>query len=109
MLAQYLRQLAKNGQHGHVRTPATIYVGASYCSFYWDNHGVVPDHATWERVAALGQRYRSFVAYCRETLPEWREVDRIYYADNSTVAIEEDKDGNRRNRMLVAPHGDVCF
>ena len=81
----------------------------SYCSFYWNSHGIVPDHETWVRVARLSERYRSLVNYCREVLPEWREVDRIHWADNSVDVVEEDRDGNRRNRQLVAPHGDRCF
>lgn len=43
-----------------------------------------------------------------EVLRDWRKVDTIYYADNSVEEIWEDKDGNRENRMVVAPHGDAC-
>lgn len=38
----------------------------------------------------------------------WKLVDRIYWADNSTEAIYEDKNGVRKTEMEVAPHGDVC-
>jgi hypothetical protein len=110
MLAQYLRQLARNGQHGHTRTPADYYMTGSYTSFYWDNRGVVPDHATWQRVASLSARYHSFRHYCREVLPEWRETSRVFYADNSVEAVEASAiTGETRRVMVTPPSGDRCY
>ena len=38
----------------------------------------------------------------------WRFLYNCYFADNSVEEIWEDKDGNRKTVMAVAPHGDVC-
>jgi predicted DNA-binding protein len=108
-LAAYLRQLARAGQHGHSRKPDNFHMTASYCSFYWGNHGTCPDHATWERVARLSSRYHSFVTYCREVAPQWVEVERIYFADNSIEAVQRASDGRERRVMVAPPSGDRCF
>ena len=39
----------------------------------------------------------------------WHNIETNYYADNSVEEVWEDKDGNRKTIMTVAPHGDVCF
>jgi hypothetical protein len=54
-------------------------------------------------------RYRAVLRYFREVEPEWREVARVHYADNSIEATEVDKYGNTRTVMVESPHGDVCF
>jgi hypothetical protein len=67
---------------------------------------------TPDQVAAMGRalsRYRAHLHYRREIEPEWREVERVRYADNSTESHQQDKYGRTRTVMLVAPHGDVCF
>lgn len=43
-----------------------------------------------------------------EAEKQWRKVDTIYWADNSVEEVYEDKDGNRKTVMVVAPHGDAC-
>lgn len=38
------------------------------------------------------------------------EVTQVYYfADNSTEVDVVCEDGKTRRKMIVAPHGDVCF
>ena len=39
---------------------------------------------------------------------EWKYVETIYWADNSEEEVWEDKNGVRKNVMVVAPHGDIC-
>lgn len=75
--------------------------GASFKWFF------TPDQVQAMRTAM--SRYLAILRYFRETEPEWREVKRTHYADNSTEAVQEDKYGNRRTVMLKYPHGDVCF
>lgn len=43
-----------------------------------------------------------------EEAKQWRFIERIHYADNSVEDVYEDKDGNRKNEMVVGPHGDAC-
>ena len=44
-----------------------------------------------------------------EETRNWQYVKTIYWADNSTEDIWEDKDGNRQTVMVEAPHGDACY
>jgi len=71
-----------------------------------------------DQVEAMGRalsRYRGILRYYREVVPEWRPdtsvsvTGMIHYADNSSELHEIDKWGNKRHRMVVAPHGDACF
>jgi len=85
------------------------YMGESYCSFYWSGVREVT-FEEWLAARPLLARYKRFCHYVREVRPEWRnDGGPIYYADNSVEQPEVDKDGNRRSRMLVAPHGDLCY
>lgn len=68
---------------------------------------VTEEQAT--RIIALHQRYMSFCHYVQEVEPNWQEVERVYYADNSVEAIEQDKYGNKRRVYVTMPHGDACF
>ena len=43
-----------------------------------------------------------------EAAREWKLKETVYWADNSVEEIWEDKDGNRKTVMTVAPHGDAC-
>ena len=43
-----------------------------------------------------------------EAEKQWQKIDTIYWADNSVEEVYEDKDGNRKNVMVVGPHGDAC-
>lgn len=71
-----------------------------------------------EQVAAMGRalsRYRAHLRYRREVEPQWRPdtsvsaTGEVFCADNSIELHEVDKDGNKRVRQTVPPHGDVCF
>lgn len=44
-----------------------------------------------------------------EKAREWKLVETVFWADNSEEEIWEDKDGNRKTVMTVAPHGDACY
>lgn len=107
-LSQYLRELARRGQHGQVRTPASIILlpGGFWHGY---NQAVVPDIQTWEQVVKLSERYRRFVHHCKEVAPGWEKVHIIHYADNSVAEVQQDRIGNQREVMIEAPHGDVCF
>jgi len=110
MLAAYLRRLAAGGQYGHSRKPDNYYMSDSYCSFYWNSHGIVPDHETWEKVARLSKRYLSFVSYCREVYPQWQDLETIHWADNSVEKIQQSLILGINRRVLVkAAGGDACF
>jgi hypothetical protein len=89
--------------HGHHLMPGP---GSKYnqCPREWDM-----TQEEWDRFVAYTRRYKRFRHYLTEVRPQWREVDRIHYMDNSVEVVEEDKDGNRRTRMPVAPGGDICF
>lgn len=109
-VAPALRDLARWAQYGQPRTPANLHVGESYTSFYWDNHSrLIKDFETWQRVAALSERYKRFVYYCREIKPQWSEVKKVYYADNSVESVQVSNTGVRREVLVVGPSGDVCF
>ena len=117
--SKLLVNLAMRGQHGRACTPATLIIcgpygdptrggSTGYCEYYWSaQHDMTFD--TWLKVAKLSKRYRRFVNYVRETLPEWKEVRRISYADDSVEAVQQDKFGRTRQVMVEAPHGDACF
>ena len=108
-LPQKIRDHARAGQYGHSRTPRNFYMGTSYCSFYWDNHGRFKSHKEWIAAATLLGRYQRFVQYMTEVLPEWKEVRKVLYMDNSTEVEEVDRHGNTRRRQTVAPSGDACY
>lgn len=58
----------------------------------------------------LREIQRAHLAYLKslEVLKEWHKVDTIYWADNSVEEVWEDKDGNRKNVVIIGPHGDAC-
>lgn len=39
---------------------------------------------------------------------EWKYSETIYWADNSVEEVWVNKYGEKENRMIVGPHGDVC-
>lgn len=43
-----------------------------------------------------------------ENEKHWKLIETVHYADNSIEEVYEDKDGNRKYEMVVAPHGDAC-
>jgi hypothetical protein len=90
------------------------YILDGYCSFYWSH--IPPSKnwqdwgSTWDYAARLQARYHRYVNYCNEVLPGWTRVQEINFADNSTEVVEVCKCGKHtRQRMVTAPHGDVCF
>jgi len=69
----------------------------------YDEHGIsgqVLDYAK-----RIGSRHGRFV----ESACQWREVERIAYADNSVESYQVDRHGNRRTVTLTHPSGDACF
>lgn len=132
--ADRLRHLAKQGQYGHVRDPHNYYPSdntMSECPWDWMHKEIyrVPLYAStgkvyawrivseptkfnydsWKKFCEFARRYRRFYYYLTEILPDWKETRKFYYADNSIEVEEVDKSGNKRQRMTVAPSGDVCF
>ena len=96
-------------QNGHRVPPHRAYMGEGYCEYYHSWASSICTHDEYKRAARVLSRYRQFHRYVREIKPEWRKVGEHRYADNSTVEVHEDKYGNRREIMTVAPGGDVCF
>jgi hypothetical protein len=116
-LSQLLIQFAAMGQDGRSCTARTFIVSSArdptsdYCRYYWSlahsYFGIPFD--VWCEVATLSYRYRRFCRYVEETKPQWREMRKIFYADNSIEVVEASNDGRMRQRMVEAPHGDACF
>jgi hypothetical protein len=67
------------------------------------------DADMWKDVCILEKRYRRFVHYIREVKPQWKEVDRIHWADNSVDIVQENANGETRKVIASVPSGDVCF
>lgn len=66
------------------------------------------DDTTWMEVYRLNKRYKRFCHYVEEIIPQWRDIDKIYFADNSVETIQINRWGETRKVMIVPPHGDVC-
>lgn len=62
-----------------------------------------------EKAAELLERAASLLHFHQEVAPGWVDGKKIYYADNSIVQMQVDRDGNRRSITLVGPGGDVCY
>lgn len=111
-LADVLRALAVHGQYGHGRTVAGFYLpdpdspAFSGSAFHALPHTL--DTETNRRIARISKRYRTFHRYMTEIVPQWHEIGRTHYADNSVEATQQDKYGNTRTVMVTAPHGDAC-
>lgn len=119
-----LRWLADhNGQDGQRRNAASFYLGSRtygkpetrtidpHGAFYFNQrnwNGQVTQEQ-FEKLFTLQERYRSFVRHLQEVVPQWRNVDRIHWADNSVDIVQEDKDGRRRTVQETGPHGDICY
>lgn len=67
------------------------------------------DEKIWKDIYQLNERYYSFCQYCKETLPEWKTVETIPFADNSVEIKQVDKNGNIRYKMVTPPSGDLCY
>lgn len=91
------------------RRQAHHVVGGGH-SYYWNKYPREITLEEWDRAAALKKRFARFVHYVEEVLPEWEEIDRTYWADNSITVQERCKCGeHKRSRMTSPPAGDVCF
>lgn len=118
-----LRHLAATvGQHGHMRKPRDFHLGLRDHRTGKPSGYSVHVAGGWLRWHKLGadeleammrvqDRYRAFVYYLTEILPEWEEVpgSKILYMDNSVEATERDKWGNTRRKVIDTPHGDICY
>lgn len=84
----------------------------SFLGFYLSNYALSEPYRSmtddeFSRLKALQERMRQ-EAKAADDARLWRKVDTIYYADNSVEEVWEDKDGVRKNVMVVGPHGDCC-
>lgn len=66
------------------------------------------EHKIGERAKVILSRVRQRAEYLAEIAPAWQPVREIYYADNSVCVEQVALDGRRREKMVTAPHGDVC-
>ena len=107
--ADWLREIAFSGQHGHSHNPGSFRMSSGYCSFYWSGHTQAMDHEMWEQVAEVSARLHRFRHYRDEVKPQWTAVQDVFYGDNSEAVIERDRHGNERERMTAGPSGDLCF
>lgn len=73
---------------------------------------------TGDHLAAMRRAQRAYAErlhYRREIAPEWKPdmsvspTGEVHYADNSVELHEVNRDGEKRRRTVVAPHGDACF
>lgn len=60
------------------------------------------------RAKAVLSRIRRRARYLEEVAPQWQDIRSIYYADNSVAVEQVASDGRRREKLVTAPHGDVC-
>lgn len=82
---------------------------STYCTYYWSSATRYMSHEQWEKLARLSVRYRRFVRHMTEVAPQWKEVERINWMDNSVESVQVCKHGtHRRTVTVVAPHGDLC-
>lgn len=63
----------------------------------------------WKDLYNLNERYKRFCHYIKEIKPNWKTIEWIDYADNSIEVIEVNNQGEKRNRMIKAPSGDLCY
>lgn len=103
--------LAEHGQYGLNYLYLPTFDSAFYSSSY-EAHALLKmvneNREAYDEVVKMYKRYRDKV-HAHEEAKEWKEVDRIHFADNSIEVIYEDKDGNRKQVMETAPHGDACY
>lgn len=64
-------------------------------------------NAEFARLKELQAEARA-AAKAADEAREWKKIGTYGYADNSVEEVWEDKDGNRKTVMIVAPHGDAC-
>ena len=106
--SEVVRKIAARGQYGRPVAPAGLYLTESYTSFYWEAPtGITFDQ--WKSAVKLLGRYRRFRNYVLEILPQWKEVKKIYWADNSVDSVQVSVDGRERRVMIAPPSGDLCY
>ena len=64
--------------------------------------------AEYTRLKEL-QQQASAEAAAAEEARNWRLVETIRWADNSTEEVYKDKHGNTKHVMTEYPHGDACY
>lgn len=83
-----------------------------FLDFYISDYSQDPiyDYITMEEGRQLREYQKELRAKAdaAEAARGWRLVDTIYWADNSVEEIWEDKDGIRKSKTVVGPHGDLC-
>ncbi|QST02486.1 hypothetical protein IMZ31_23845 (plasmid) [Pontibacillus sp. ALD_SL1] len=110
-LADKLRYAHENGytyDAGHRRSLRNMIVLSSNFLNQHYRFGELFSNEEVEKLYQLIERYQRYCEYKIETAPGWKETGRTHWADNSVTVTEEDKDGNKRTRMIKAPSGDVC-
>ena len=63
----------------------------------------------WAEVYKLEKRYQRFCHYVKEVKPAWKHIAYVPFADNSVEEIQENQYGERRQFMVKAPSGDLCY
>lgn len=64
-------------------------------------------HAEFQRLKEMQKEARA-AAQAADEARAWKLVETVNWADNSVEEVYEDKDGARKNVMVVGPHGDAC-
>lgn len=124
---QILLAVASEGRYGHPRTVADVFEGelthhwlyrslsrpehweqtAPNC---WTGRGPFITPSQLDKAVRLLERYKSFVRWMNEGRHAWKEIERIFWADNSVTVTEQSRmTGETRSRMVIAPGGDVCY
>lgn len=107
-----LKKLVKeHGKYGFNYLYFPSYGNAPYSSSWEAKHLlklVNDDEHDYNEVVNMYKRYTK-KQKAHDKAKEWKEVKKIYYADNSIEVIYEDKDGNQKTELEVAPHGDACY
>lgn len=110
-IAQLARFLEKRGQFyyaGHTRPLYTVTVFSDMKIADLTSFAPVTKDE-YKKLARLLKRYVRFYNYCKETAPQWREIDRINWADNSIDSVQINKHGEKRHVQITGPHGDACY
>lgn len=84
----------------------------SFIGYYLSDYAMAEPRASltnaeFARLKELQAEARA-AAKAAEEARQWQKVGTYGYADNSVEEVWEDKDGNRKTVMIVAPHGDAC-
>lgn len=111
-IAQLIRHLEKNGEFysaGHRREIHRVTVFEKKMEIFdlWDKDVLTKEEH--KKVAKLLLRYQRFYHYCKEISQQWREINRIHWADNSIDSVQVNKHGEKRHVMVTGPHGDACY